>query len=107
MLSASEERVSPPVQRQTSCVQAVTELPREEKDMMRGRGEEFAGPVLELWGSSEWTEPSLFCASYHPTALSPKELGQKAPNGNISINDLRVLLIIIRSIFLISQLGFG
>lgn len=107
MFSASEETVSPPVQRQTSYVQAVIELPREQKDMMMGRGKEFAGPVLELWGSSEWTEPSLLCASYHPAALYPQELGQKAPNGNISINDLSVLLIIIRSIFIISQLGFG
>lgn len=75
--------------------------------MMTGRGEEFAGPVLELWGSSKWTEPSWLCASYHPAALYPKELDQKAPSENISVNDLRVLLIIIQSIFVISQLAFG
>lgn len=77
------------VRRQTSCVQAITELPREEKGMMMGTGEEFRGPLLELWGSREWPEPSLLCALYHPAALHPKELGQKDPNGNTSINILK------------------
>ena len=99
-LSASEE-VRPATQRQRSYVQAATELPREVKDKTMGKREELEGPILEVWGSSQSTE--LPCSV--PVWEGP---GQRASNEAKSITDLRDLLIVIKTIFLISlSLGQG
>lgn len=42
-------------------MQAVTQLPSEEKDKTRGRGEEVGGPSWKLQVSGEQTQPSLLC----------------------------------------------
>lgn len=72
LLSVSEGKLSPPTQRQRSCVQMVTRLISNEKNKTIGRGEKLGGHVLKVQGLSELTRTffALSCVLEGP--------GQKA-----------------------------